>query len=145
MLLPEYHRPCNRRTSRLFWSSSGARLSAQSSFVAPLSKFHILKYQRLHNAGRSPILAVELPSCDMTKFIIITKCLPIFGLVFNPEMTSTRFIAFICVQTHQFRKFQKIGNPSGVFQRLAEILAVTEDVNVLPKLLANLGNLLQRL
>src|SRR5262249_4773627 len=139
MLPLEFDPPCNRRTNRAFWSSSGARFSAQNSFVAPLSKFHVLKDQRLHVTRRWLILTVELPCRDVAKFIIVTKRLPLLGLVFYAKMASTRFIAFRSIQAHEFRKFEKIRDPSGMFQRLAKVLAVAQNVDVLPELFANSG------
>jgi hypothetical protein len=71
------------------------------------------------------IHTVELPGRDVAKFIIVTKRFPLFGLVFYAKMASARFIAFRSIQAHKFRKFEKIRNPSGMFQRLAKVPTVT--------------------
>jgi hypothetical protein len=72
----------------------------------------------------------------VAKFIIIPQRFAFRSLILNPEVASARFIALKRIKTHQFGKFEKIGNAAGMFQRLIKLLTIPQDIDVFPELLA---------
>ncbi len=75
---------------------------------------------------------------------VVAERLALGRLVFFAKMRAARFVALERVGAHQLGKLQEIGDPPGAFERLIEILAVTEDTNIAPKLLPKLRDLNER-
>jgi hypothetical protein len=62
--------------------------------------------------------------------------------MFFPKMRAGGFVALECINTHQLGEFQEIGNASGAFQGLIEIVAVARDSNLVPELFSQLRDFL---
>src|SRR6266511_151071 len=64
--------------------------------------------------------------------------------MFFPEMRTGRFVTLQCVDTHQLGEFQKIGNASGTFQGLIEVIAVPRHSYLVPELFSQFGDFFER-
>ena len=93
---------------------------------------------------RLPI-ALKFPGKNRGVVFIVAQGFAFRGLVFFAKMSATGFVALQCVDTHQLGEFQEIGNTSGTFQRLIEIIAVPRHSYLVPELFAKFGDFFERL
>src|SRR5207248_8085708 len=88
---------------------------------------------------------LKFPGKHRGVIFIVAQCFAFRGLMFFAKMRAGRFVALQCVDTHQLGEFQEIGNTSGTFQRLIEIIALTRHSYLVPELFAKFGNFFERL
>src|SRR2546430_3019179 len=113
--------------------------------IASLRQMHGFKIERLAMQYRRFSIDLKFPGKHRGVIFIVAQCFAFRGLVFFAKMRATGFIALQCIDTHQLGEFQKIGNTSGTFQRLIEIIAVPRHTYLVPELFAKFGNFFERL
>src|SRR5436305_13304977 len=106
---------------------------------------HGFKIERLAMQYRQSSIALKFPGKHRGVIFIVAQCFAFRGLMFFAKMRAGRFVALQCVDTHQLGEFQEIGNTSGTFQRLIEIIALTRHSYLVPELFAKYGNFFERL
>ena len=87
---------------------------------------------------------MELPRRDVREVLVVAQSLAVGGLALFPEMPSTRFGAMQGVERQHLGKLEIIGHPAGVLEVLVQVVGRARYRDVLPELVAQLGNPLER-
>ena len=87
----------------------------------------------------------ELPGRGIREVLVIARGFAVGRLVLLAEMAAAALVALQRVQAHQFGQFEEVGHAARLFERLVQLLARAQHLHVPPELLAQFGNLFQRL
>src|SRR6516164_734646 len=96
-----------------------------------------MEHRRLPNPG-------ELPGRDVPEVIIVAKCLAVGGLALFAEMPPAGFAPVQRIKRQELGKLEVVGDPAGVFEALIEVVVAAGHRDVVPELLAELWNRVER-
>src|SRR2546428_2706480 len=89
-------------------------------------------------------IALEFPRKHCCMIFIVAQRLAIGCLMFLAKMRAGGFIALECVDAHQLRELQKIGDASRAFQSLIIVLLASEHADTVPEFFSQFRNFLER-
>ena len=114
--------------------------------AAGLGEVDVLEHERLLVAGSgvSPV-ARPLPGADVGEVLVVAQGLALVGLVLHPEVAAAGLLAVRASRHISSAELEEVGDPAGLLEGLVDALAVAEHPDVLPELLAQGGDLRQRL
>ncbi len=77
--------------------------------------------------------------------LVVARRLAFGRLILFAEVAAAAFVALQRVEAHQLGEFEEVGHAAGLLERLIELLAGAEHLDVAPELLAQRGNFGERL
>ena len=86
-----------------------------------------------------------LPCRDVREVLVIAQRLAVRRLALLAEVAAAGLGAVQSVRADQFAEFEEVRDASRLFERLVQFLVLTEHIDVLPELLAQLRDLRERL
>ena len=89
-------------------------------------------------------LAGPLPGGDVAEALVVAEGLAVLGLALLAEVAAAGLLAGEGVADHELAELEEVGDPAGALEALVH-RAVAEDPDVLPELVAQRGDLGQRL
>src|SRR5205823_5621513 len=122
----------------------GATRAASPSRVAPLRRMDGLELERLRVQQRRLPDAGELPRGNIAEPLVVAPRLTLRRLILLPEVAAAGLVALQRVAAHELRELEEVGHAARLLERLVEILAPAADVDVVPELLAQHADLLDR-
>src|SRR5213594_3159498 len=134
-----------RRPRRAPSPAAARRAASPALFVAPLREMDSLERQRLLMEHRLLAEPCELPSRYVAEPLIVTLRLALRRLVLLAEVAAARLFAVQRVVAHELGELEEVRDPAGVLERLVQLLASSADVDVPPKLVAQLADPSHRL
>src|SRR5262245_22784958 len=112
------------------------RDASPDSFVTPSRRLPVLERQRLDEPLRIRPGPEILPRGGVREVRVVAHRLAVGRLVLLPEVAAARLAPLQRVPADQLAEFQEVRDASRLLQRRVELLAVAEDVHVLPEFLA---------
>src|SRR5262245_55943816 len=104
----------------------------------------VVELERLDVALGLVAGAGVLPGRDVAEVLVVAFRFAVFGLVLLAEMAAAALGALERVEAQQLAHREVVGHAAGPPERLVQLLLAAEHVDVLPELLAQDRNLLQR-
>src|SRR2546421_7342457 len=121
----------------------GATRAASPSHVAPLRWVDGLELERLLVQHRR-LAAGELPRGHIGEPLVVAPRLALRRLILLAEVATAGLLALQRVAAHQLGELEEVGHPARLLQRLVQVLAPAADIHVIPELLAQHADLLNR-
>src|SRR5690606_24890887 len=90
-------------------------------------------------------IPLELPGSHELEVLVVALGLPLLGLVLLPEMTTAGLLTEQGVAAHELAELQEVRDAPRLLEALVQLFAGARHVQVLPELLADPRDLLQRL
>src|SRR5438477_4022884 len=125
-------------------SHQPSAISHVALFVTPLCRVHFLELELLLVEHRLAADAGELPRRDVREVPVVAQRLAVRGLALLSEVAAARFAALQRVEREQLRELEIVADAAGVFEALVQIIRRARHRHVLPELLAQLRNRLER-
>ena len=88
--------------------------------------------------------AFEFPGGDITEVLVVTRRFAILGLVLGAEVAATGFFTIESILGEDLGKFEEVGQATGVLELLVVLLVGANHLDVVPELVADLGDTLER-
>src|SRR5262249_30408076 len=114
------------------------------SLVAPFGQVHELVRQRLCMELRLDAVALVLPRGDVAEVLVVALRLAVGGLVLEAEVAAAGLVALEGVQAHELAELEEVRDAAGELERLVHLGAGARHAQVLPELLAQPGDLSER-
>src|SRR3954471_20897387 len=86
-----------------------------------------------------------LPRGDVREVLVVAERLAVFRLVLDAEVAAAALLAMQRVAAEQLTELEEVGDAAGFLERLVQRGALTEHAHVGPELLAQRGDLGDRL
>src|SRR6185312_3468729 len=135
-----------RQTYRVRFIASPNACAARSStasggsLVRPLRKRHVLEHERFLVQHGRPIGTVVRPRRDVGEVLVVALGFAVRRFVLRAEVRAARLLALERVAAHELRQLEKVGHATGMLERLIELGAGARHTNIVPELVAKLGN-----
>src|SRR4051812_32435113 len=81
-------------------------------------------------------VAGPLPGRDVREVLVVAQGLALVGLVLDAEVAAAALLAVAGVVAQELTELEEVGHAAGLLERLVERLALAEDPDVAPELLA---------
>src|ERR1051325_3381977 len=102
---------------------------------------HVLEIERLLDQFGKIADSAEAPGGNVRGLPIVSPGLAFGCLALLAEVASAGLVAFERVEAHQLGELEEIGHAACLLERLVEFLAVAENFDVVPELLAQVRDL----
>src|SRR5262245_23439726 len=119
-------------------------ISPQPLLVAPLRRMHFLELQRLLVEHRFSADAGELPRRHVREIRVVAQRFAVGRLALLAEVAAARLAAVQGIEREQFRELEVVGDAAGVFEALVQVVVRARYGYVVPELVAQLRNRLER-